>query len=296
MNETPDTPSQTILSRLDPLHRQDIENAEHSSYFFDREEYSLLILRLFTLDDEGLDGVSVPYAVFEEAAWQYDRPGREFHQLRERHLSVEKAIGEQLERSEQLIEKYIDEVDRLEDSLYNRKISPIFLDVWFDLKKDMTRMDRILERAEKALQQYLTRYKKEPEFPREEFINIIEHLQRYQRMAELNANKLDTLYSYYNSLKNDKINNNIYVLTILSGIFLPLNLVVGFFGMNTENLFFSGNPEGTLNVVSILGLMFVMLVVLFPLLRILEHYILRRLLGRFSLYNKLIDNITKLGQ
>ena len=61
------------------------------------------------------------------------------------------------------------------------------------------------------------------DFPKEKFTNILEHIERFQRIAALNSSKLDTLYNYYNSLKNDKINNNIYILTILSGVFLPLN-------------------------------------------------------------------------
>lgn len=283
-----------VAAFADPLHLQDIQNAEHSSFFFKTPEYTLLITRLFTMEKEGLVGVSTPYLITSDATLAYDRFEGNFPLLPEGHRSVQASIEKQLEQSEKLIERYLEEIDRLEDSLYNRHISPIFLDVWFDLKKDLTRMDRILERVDKVLKQYMNHYDADAGFPGEGFINILEHVGRYQRLANLHAFRLDTLYSYYNSLKNDKINNNIYVLTILSGVFLPLNLVVGFFGMNTQNLYFNEDPQGTVNVVFLLVSLFVLLIAVFPLARIVEHYILRRLLGRFSLYNNLVDGIRKI--
>ena len=47
------------------------------------------------------------------------------------------------------------------------------------------------------------------------------------------------------------MNKNIYYLTLLSGVFLPLTLVSGFFGMNTGGLPFTEDADGTLKVVII---------------------------------------------
>jgi hypothetical protein len=91
------------------------------------------------------------------------------------------------------------------------------------------------------------------------------------------------------------MNNNIYALTILSGIFLPLNLVVGFFGMNTEGLFFANNALGTFYVVTILGGLFILFLVAIPLISTIERVILRRLLGRFNLYNQLIKRVKNIS-
>ncbi|MDX1295049.1 MAG: CorA family divalent cation transporter [Sulfurimonadaceae bacterium] len=282
-----------ILATVDPLHQEDIHNAEHASFFFQTEDYSLLISRFFHVQQDELVGISTPFLIFEDAMYMFDRSDDAFIPMSQGHVSIQRSIEKQLDYNERLIERYIEQIDRLEDSLYTRKISPIFLDVWFDLKKDLTRMDRMFERTLAALRKYIQRYGKNEEFPKEEFINILEHIERYQRLADLNTVKLDTLYNYYNSLKNDKINNNIYVLTILSGVFLPLNLIVGFFGMNTEGLFFAGDASGTQNVVLLLSILFVILLALFPLVRFVEHYILSKLLGRFNLYNTLVEGIKK---
>lgn len=287
---------QNVLEKLNTLHRSDINNPQHSSYFFTSEEYALLITRFFDLGEDGLIGLSVPYLLFKDGKnYKYLREKEEFEELSLGHHAIADSIESELDKSEKLIMHYIDEIDKLEDDLYMRKLSPIFLDVWFDLKKDITRMERMLERAYEALKKYVRFYTEQENFPSHEFANTLEHIERYERLSSLNSNKLDTLYNYYNSLKNDKMNNNIYALTVLSGIFLPLNLVVGFFGMNTEGLFFSGNPSGTQNVILLLSALFVIFLIIIPLIGFIERFILRRLLGRFNLYNKLINNIKKIS-
>jgi len=47
------------------------------------------------------------------------------------------------------------------------------------------------------------------------------------------------------------MNNVMFILTILSAIFMPLTLVTGFFGMNTGGLPFVDDSDGTLKVVVI---------------------------------------------
>lgn len=64
--------------------------------------------------------------------------------------------------------------------------------------------------------------------------------------------RVDILYTLTNAIKNEKMNKSIYLLSILSSIFLPLNLIVGFFGMNTNNLFFKDSPYGTLYIFSLI--------------------------------------------
>ena len=57
--------------------------------------------------------------------------------------------------------------------------------------------------------------------------------------------KLDYLYSFYNAKSQERTNQILQILTIVSVIFLPLNLAVGYFGMNTTNLPFSNMQNGT---------------------------------------------------
>ena len=81
------------------------------------------------------------------------------------------------------------------------------------------------------------------------------------KMLEKNAKeliyRLDGLYTLINSIKSERLNQNIYVLSIISTIVLPLNLIVGFFGMNTGGLFLQDSTYGSLIVLGVIAFVFV---------------------------------------
>ena len=87
------------------------------------------------------------------------------------------------------------------------------------------------------------------------------------RSAALQLTKLDYLYNFYNVRTNEKMNRLIYLLTIISAVFLPLNLAVGFFGMNTGGLPFTEGSSGTLNAVLLMGSLILMTSAVFYLWR-----------------------------
>ncbi|WP_299086467.1 CorA family divalent cation transporter [uncultured Campylobacter sp.] len=62
------------------------------------------------------------------------------------------------------------------------------------------------------------------------------------------AVRIEDIYQFIQGLKNDKISRNIYILTIISSLLLPLNFITSFFGMNTTGLFLSDSQHGTLIV------------------------------------------------
>lgn len=57
--------------------------------------------------------------------------------------------------------------------------------------------------------------------------------------------RLNELHLLMSAIKNEKMNQSLYFLSILSAIFLPLNLIVGFFGINTNDLFLSNVKHAT---------------------------------------------------
>lgn len=83
----------------------------------------------------------------------------------------------------------------------------------------------------------------------------------YRAAAAEYASRIEDIYQYVQGIKNDKINKNIYLLTILSAIFLPLNLITGFFGMNTTGLYLGELKNGTNIVSTIIILTFLLFVI-----------------------------------
>ena len=77
-------------------------------------------------------------------------------------------------------------------------------------------------------------------------------------MMEGYSLRVEDIYSFIQSDKNDKINKNIYLLTLLSALFLPLNFITGFFGMNTNGMFLSSFKDGTLIVFAFVAMLCVL--------------------------------------
>lgn len=88
---------------------------------------------------------------------------------------------------------------------------------------------------------------------------ILINLGNLERNIKENITRLESIYAYINTVRNEKINKNIYFLSIMSAIFLPLNLIVGFFGMNTKNLFLSENNYGTYYILGVILTIFFIL-------------------------------------
>ncbi|MBE7358386.1 hypothetical protein CSPB12327_06850 [Campylobacter sp. RM12327] len=89
---------------------------------------------------------------------------------------------------------------------------------------------------------------------------MINELKIYKDELKDNLSRLDDIHAHIISLRNDRITKDIYILTLASTIFLPLNLVTGFFGMNTKGMFFNKFENGTTIVAFIIICIVILLI------------------------------------
>ena len=172
---------------------------------------------------------------------------------------------------------------------------PVFVDSDDRYQIDVNKIERNLVRGSSVLRDFVKANSKTLGSEKSEFVDLIEYMEFNARNCSYQIGKLDSLRHYYDSLRTDKLNGNIYFLAIISGIFLPLNIIVGFFGMNTQNMFFIDDASGTLNVLYILGGVFLVLIFGLPLLRIIDQIILARIFGRYNFYRRVSDKIADLS-
>ena len=249
------------IDELSKLHIEDIKNTEHPSVFFETQEYSILILRLFNKKEQELHVFSKSFVITHgHEIFYYDTSTQEFSELSKREFY--KKVDSLVDASMSCVNQLVEEVNTLEESVLENKD---IIKEWFSLKKQLSRVERILLQATSINEKFFAEFAhihKDEEL-KNSFEDIHEHLSRIYRAAQFNNAKLENIYNLNSALKNEKLNSVIYVLTVISAIFLPLNLIVGFFGMNTEGLFFAGNANGTEMVVAILSGIFVVLALLF---------------------------------
>lgn len=245
-------PMDNLLKILDPLHSEDLANIEHPSIFDENEDYDMLIMRIPVIDTL-LDMTSMGFIITPEKSYYYDKGERQFQVFDDRFNGPHKTINTMVDRLLKSFSKYKDLIADMEEFLYLDKSAKNFMTQWLDLKRDILRIERVLLRTSETMKEVIGYYEDLDDFPINNYVDLHEHLDRTTRSATLQLSKLDYLYSFYNTRTNERMNSLIFALTIISAVFLPLNLVVGFFGMNTSGLPFAEGGMGTLKAVVLMG-------------------------------------------
>ncbi len=237
-----------ISDIIDSFHFEDIKNENHPSVFFKHEEYDLFILRLpFFLAKDELIYESFAFIITNKGYFYYDKKEKDFIELKDIkgfYTFLDKKIDSVLN----MVTSYAAQIENVEDRIYEEKSIKEFNKQWFIYKTSLIRITRVLNKATDILNQLMKTYKYEDDYLERNFEDIFEHLVRASRGSEHLLEKLDSIYNFNLNQTNEQMNRIIYILTLLSGIFLPLNLIVGFFGMNTSSLPFTQGNGGTYNV------------------------------------------------
>ena len=237
---------------LDSLHLEDLQNKMHPSIFDENDTYNMIIVRL-PIIGEKLEGQSFGFIIEGQTSFLYNRDKKKFEMLDHHFLGPYKIIDPMMDVLLKSFEKYRSMIIDMEELLYQNKSTDDFMTNWINLKRDILLIERILTRTSEMLLVMIHHYKETPDFPMNNYIDMHEHMDRILNSATHQLSKLDYLYNFYSARSNDKMNKMIYILTIISAVFLPLNLLVGFFGMNTSGLpFTSEQQSGTLNVISLM--------------------------------------------
>lgn len=134
------------------------------------------------------------------------------------------------------------------------------------LRRSLVRLRRTLIEEEEIVEQLIGEhaYEDAPESSEEiaiYFRDIADHIGKYLEIIEGLESAMNHLMEVHALITSHRTNEIVYVLTIISTIMLPLNLIVGFWGMNFGNLWFAGHAWGIwlitgLMLLVVIGLLF----------------------------------------
>ncbi len=238
-------------SEINDFHLIDIKNELHPSIFFKDENYDLFIFRLPQIIDNKVAPISKAFIITDKSYFYFDKQSNEFIDLQ----NVEgfyKYLNKDVDSILKIVNNYINEIELMEDNFYENKIDKNFNKQWFSYKNDFIKINRVLFKCTEVISTLIKNYKKEDDYLERNFEDMQEHLQRAYRSIGMLLEKLDALHNSYIVENNEQMNRTVYILTLLSGVFLPLNLIVGFFGMNTTSLPFTQGEGGTFLVINTL--------------------------------------------
>jgi len=239
------------LKELDSFILEDLLNISHPSIFTKRDDYSLLILRLPEINSCNVELNSYAFIIQNNTTQIYNRDKKELQNIGTLD-DLTYLIDEKIEKLLQETQKYHINIDNLEESLYDSNIQKDFMQTWLSYKKDVSLINRLMFHASIAFELYENYTKKlNIKFNEMALTDLSQEISRVKELSKSAMDKLDNLYDFYRAKVDEKMNRNVYYLTLLSGLFLPLTLVTGFFGMNTGGLPFIEDTNGTLKVVVI---------------------------------------------
>ncbi len=137
-----------------------------------------------------------------------------------------------------IIEKIDEEIDWIEDQVFDRPSSETLARL-FTLKRVLLAMRRILLPQREVLNKmarddYQVIDQKDRIFYRDIYDHLVRLHDVNESLRDLVGGALDT----YLSVINNRMNEVMKTLTIITTIFMPLTFITGFFGMN----FFAANP------------------------------------------------------
>lgn len=239
------------FEQINAFHLKDINNNLHPSVFFRHEDYDLFILRIPKIIDGKLIPVSKAFVITDNSYYYYDKDKSEFIDLIDAK-GFYKYLNQEIDSIMQMVNDYLTETEDIEDSFYEGKVIKNFNKQWTIYKNELIKINRILSKAIEVFSILIYNYKNEDDYLERNFEDMHEHLSRAHRSCGMMLEKLDALHNSYIIENNEQMNRTVYILTLLSGIFLPLNLIVGFFGMNTTSLPFTQGNDGTFSVINIL--------------------------------------------
>ena len=236
------------IENIDDLIIEDIENPEHPSDFETVNDYAVLILRLPELRDRVLNVISYAFLTSKGECYRFDRDSKKFVPIGD-FEALHNILDEKMDKLIRDIRQYHIEIDSLEESLYDDNTPNNFMERWLVYKKEVSLINRLMFHATLSFELFVHYGKGIEKFDELAYADILEHMQRVRDLAKDGMDKLDNLHDFYRVKVDEKMNKNMYILTIISAIFLPLTLVTGFFGMNTGGLPFTDDSEGTMKVV-----------------------------------------------
>jgi len=223
---------------------EDIESKDQPSEFLNYDDYSVLVLRLPYIKEDKVDIESYGFYIKDNEVYIFNRIKDEFEKLGN-FDDLHKYLDIRVDKILTKLSKLHMEIAKMEDDIYDGNYKNI--KSWLLLKKDLGVIERLIAHAELAFDRFIKKYKESiDEFA---YSDLKEHMNRILRLSSAGSEKLDYIHQFYRGAVDEKMNNVMFVLTILSAVFMPLTLVTGFFGMNTGGLPFVDDNIGTLKVV-----------------------------------------------
>lgn len=133
-----------------------------------------------------------------------------------------------------LLDHFDEEIERLESLMVHDDLLGRDLEI-HDLRRKLGRVNRVVHRELEAFTRLPEVLRRMPDHHRGDypyFRDLQDHLARVAESADAQRDRTSELFDLYMAALNNRQNTVMKQFTVIAGIFLPLSVLTGFFGMN----------------------------------------------------------------
>lgn len=263
---------------IQEYHLKDLTNRNHPNFFDSMKDYDLLIFRSLTRPQEvgRLKTQPISFMLFEKILFTTHESDPTINKILTRINEVDRKQPTQPELLLHLILNAIvdnflalrvplsEKVTYWQNNLLSRKDKVIDWKALLRFKYDLHNLSVLCEEQEDVLDEW--RQKMEEGLTQSMAVKLHDlsnHVGRVQRHTQGLEDKLETLMQLHYALINQRTNEIIRVLTVISAIFLPLTLISNTFGMNFDTALGRDNPLVFYSIVAIMIILAVVLLLIF---------------------------------
>jgi magnesium transporter len=231
-------------------HVDDVRNLAHPSSFDSTEEYELVIFRGLRADQKPEQIETRPLFLFnfERVLLTVGPPeSRSVAQVKTRYVGVPgKCPQNPDELMHRLLSSMVDSYLDLRHSLSERldRWQRALLDPrrpfrdWYRLLEQRTELRRLMHLCEEQLDA-ITEWRDDRLTTMSErlhvrFTDLIEHIERVKEHARQTEQQAESAVQLYFAASSTRTNEIIRLLTLITAVFMPLNLITGIYGMNFD--------------------------------------------------------------
>jgi magnesium transporter len=240
------------LFHFHPLAIDDAIKETHVPKLDDYSSYLYLVFHTVSMGDEKMDihtyeldvflGANYLITMHEDERESIEKLwGRECHEqnglARGPAYLLYELLDRQVDRYIPLMDRFEQQLEALGDAIFeqNRTPAAALLNDILTAKSSALRLHRILAPQRQLLQRLARNdYAVVPADARIYFNDTYDHLVRLTDLAESMRDLAGSTIDTHLALVNNRMNEVIKVLTIISTIFIPLSFVAGVYGMNFE--------------------------------------------------------------
>lgn len=247
-------------SYLNERHVKDCLNPQHPCFYDSTQLYDFLIFRSLIAEHQNqadIETAPISFILYHNLLISFNNNDDAIARVKSRFAEPRKRLpSEPISLLQVILNEIVDNFLALKSPLFERftfwegkllDSREQFSD-WIDLLHFKTEVRKLRSLSEDQ-QDVIYQWRQDSEMGITEqlsvrFNDLADHVRRILRYTLQLENEIDSLIQLHYSKTGNRTNQIMRVLTALSAIFLPLNLIAGIFGMNFQNLKFFTHPYG----------------------------------------------------